>query len=87
MAVHGLYAGNLGVPDVFSAVEGGKPDARQRALRSFYAHLYVALWYDSQDNIEKTRFHLEQSLEGAEVGHYMETVARVHLARLTEPVP
>ncbi len=84
MAVHRLYAGEAQPDDVFAAVEASKPDARQRRVRSFYGHLYIALWYESRGDVERTRHHLELSLDGPDVGHYMEIVARVHLARLTD---
>lgn len=83
MAIHRLFAGEATTKDVFAAVDASRPDARQRRVRTFYAHLYIALWYESRGNTDKTRFHLEKSLEGPGIGHYMETVARVHLARLT----
>ena len=82
MAVHRLFAGAGDVGEVFTEVEHKTATDDRRRVASFYGHLYVALWYESRDDPEKTRFHLGRALDGPEVGHYMEKVARVHLELL-----
>ena len=76
MAVHRLYAGQATPQEVLA--EG----ARGGRSGEFYAHLYVALWHESRDEPAEARRHLEHSLDGPSIGHYMEIVARVHLERI-----
>ena len=82
MAVHRLYAGKGSIDDVFADATRSGQSSAQRREGSFYAHLYVALWFESRGDAERTRRHLEQALDGSDIGHFMEVVARVHLDRL-----
>jgi len=82
MAIHRLYAGAGSVDQVFAAVEASSPAPRDARVHAFYAHLYVALWYESHGDAKNARQQLERSLDGPPIGHYMERVARVHLDRI-----
>ena len=75
MEIHALFAGNSTPEAVLEA-------AGARRVPRFYAHLYIALWHESHGNTERTLHHLERSLEGGKIDHYMATVAEVHLKRL-----
>lgn len=75
MALHRLFAGEAEVAEIFALVGDDR-------VRAFYANLYVGLWYESHGKAAKAREHLAASLDGETIGHYMEDVARVHLARI-----
>ena len=76
MAVHRLFAGGATPDEVFARVAPGN------RTQAFYAHLYVGLWHESRGEARQAREQLGLALDGPPVGHYMESVARVHLARI-----
>ena len=82
MEIHALFAGDSTPEAVLEAADAGNPSPNSRRVRRFYAQLYVALWYESHGNTERTLHHLERSLEDGTIDHYMATVAEVHLKRL-----
>ena len=47
--------------------------------RSFYAHLYLGLYFDASGDTKKAREHLERAAKDPHTGGYMGDVARVHL--------
>ncbi len=76
-----LYAGKLKPEDVLAAAE--KTDAKKREGTSarFYAHLYVALWYDAEGDAKKVKEHLTIAVKN-EISDYMWKVGRAHLTLL-----
>lgn len=79
-----LFAGKLRPQDVLDAAEQPKLDGEARTEARFYAHLYVALFYESEDDPARCREHLTIAVEKYPIGHYMWDVAAVHLKRLRE---
>lgn len=77
-----LFAGKLKPADVLAAAEAAKLDAEDRKEARFYAHLYVALFYESEGDAQKCAEHLTAAVEKYEIGHYMWDVAAVHLKLL-----
>jgi lipoprotein NlpI len=79
-----LFAGKLKPRDVLDAAE--KSGLKGEALKSarFYAHLYVALYHESEGDEKKCREHLKEAVEKYEIGDYMWDVAAVHLKALKE---
>ena len=77
-----LFAGKLKPADVIAAAEesGLKGDAGTEA--KFYAHLYVALYYESEKDAKKALEHLTAAVEKYKIGHYMWDVGAAHLATL-----
>ena len=72
MEIYTLYAGK-GSPDaVLETANKSTRDAQ------FYAHLYLALFYEAQKNSEKERAHILKATENFAMDHYMGDVARVH---------
>ncbi len=78
MAIHALYAGTGTEEQVLAAVAAGDPAARALRVRDFYGQLYLAIWDEARGDAAGALEHLDRALSGAEVGHYMETVAEVH---------
>ncbi|MCS6867004.1 MAG: tetratricopeptide repeat protein [Gemmataceae bacterium] len=79
-----LFAGKIQPQDVLEAVEkAALKDDKLREAR-FYGHLYVALYYDSEGDTQKSREHLTTAVEKYKIGHYMWDVAAVHLQLLKD---
>jgi lipoprotein NlpI len=74
-----LFAGQLKPQDVLDAAEKAKLSDADRTEARFYANLYVALYYESEGNTQKTLEHLKTAVEKYKIGHYMWDVADVHL--------
>ena len=74
MQIYALYKGTAGVDDVLAVAKDGQ------AL--FYAHLYLALYYEAAGNNPKAvREHIGRAAE-YKADNYMADVARVHLKLL-----
>lgn len=69
-----LFAGKLEPKDVLAAADKAKTTEAQ-----FYAHLYVALWYDAEGDAKKVKEHLTEAVEKYEVSDYMWDVGNAHL--------
>jgi lipoprotein NlpI len=79
-----LFAGKLKPADVLAAAEAsGLKDEKLKEAR-FYAHLYVALYYESEGDAKKTLEHLTIAVEQYKIGHYMWDVGNAHLKVLKE---
>lgn len=79
--VYELFAGRATPDDVLKAVESGKPTAAETNDRLFYAHLYLGLFAEANQQDAKALEHLKLA-EKHRIGHYMWDVARVHVERL-----
>jgi lipoprotein NlpI len=77
-----LFAGELAPKDVIAAADGANLKGEDLKEARFYAHLYVALYYESEGDPKKCLEHLTDAVERYEIGHYMWDVAAVHLKRL-----
>lgn len=75
-----LFAGQLTPADVLAAADRVKADTEAGKEARFYAHLYVALWYEAEGDAAKAVEHLTPAVERYKIGHYMWDVANVHLA-------
>lgn len=79
--VYDLFAGKS--PDeVIAATKVGDPDSGELRIRLFYAHLYLALYFDAQGDVAKARDHLKLAVNEYPIDHYMGGIAKVHLAVL-----
>ncbi len=74
-----LFAGKLKPEDVLAAAEKLKADTEPGKEARFYAHLYVALWYEAEGDKKKVLDHLTAAVEKYKIGHYMWDVANAHL--------
>jgi lipoprotein NlpI len=77
-----LFAGKVKPADVLAAAEKVPADTDRGAEARFYAHLYLALYFESEGDAKKVVEHLTPAVEKYKIGHYMWDVARVHLAKL-----
>jgi lipoprotein NlpI len=78
MQVYDLYRGELKPADVLAAAEAGKVPAAERAMRLFYAHLYLGLYFDVRGEKKTALEHMALAAGKYRIGHYMGDVARVH---------
>jgi lipoprotein NlpI len=74
-----LFAGKLKPADVLAAAETADLKGEELKEARFYAHLYVALYYESEGDAKKCLEHMTDAAETYKIGHYMWDVAAVHL--------
>ncbi|HVK17879.1 MAG TPA: tetratricopeptide repeat protein [Fimbriiglobus sp.] len=77
-----LFAGKLKPADVLAAAEKVPADTDKGSEARFYAHLYLALYYEAEADAKKVIEHLTPAVEKYKIGHYMWDVANAHLAKL-----
>lgn len=77
-----LFAGKLKPADVLAAAEKVPTDTDKGTEARFYAHLYLALYYEAEGDAKKVVEHLTPAVEKYKIGHYMWDVANAHLATL-----
>lgn len=79
-----LFAGKIQPQDVIDAAEKSGLRGEELKEARFYAHLYVALYHESEGDEKKCREHLKEAVEKYKIGHYMWDVAAAHLKMLKE---
>jgi lipoprotein NlpI len=87
MQVYELYRGTIKPADVLKAIEEAGGSKEQIAGRTFYADLYLGLYYEANGKTKLARKHLDKAADPklAESGHlnsYMWDVARIHVELL-----
>ncbi|MFO0870794.1 MAG: hypothetical protein U0935_17835 [Pirellulales bacterium] len=92
MEVFGMYAGKVTPEQVLAAARADDPPAEVLAGRLFYAHLYLGLYYDAQDQRDLCRRYIALAADEGlrrhpRINSYMWAVARVHHLRLTRNSP
>lgn len=91
MEVYGVFQGRTQPDDVLAAARAGDPAPEILAARLFYAHLYLALYYDALNQSERTCAHLAEATrplpEKAPASRYMWRVAKVHAQQLEAQKP
>ncbi|HIK05917.1 MAG TPA: hypothetical protein IGS40_14575 [Trichormus sp. M33_DOE_039] len=70
--VYDLYAGNCTPDDVLIVGKLGGDRSQ------FYAHLYLGLYYEAQNNIELARNYLVKAADQYQIEDYMWYLAQVH---------
>ena len=80
--VRDLFAGKAKPAAVLAAAEKVPADTDRGTEARFYAHLYLALYYESEGDAKKVVEHLTPAVRKYKIGHYMWDVASVHLAKL-----
>lgn len=78
--VHDLFAGKAKPEDVLAAADAGAEDVppAERKDRRFYAHLYLALYFEAQGDKARVKEHIDTATSEYAMPHYMGDVARVH---------
>ena len=87
MQIYDLYRGKLQPKDVLEAAQADEPSREQLAGRLFYAHLYLALYYDATGDRERAAQYIRLAAaddlgKNPLINRYMWDVARIHAARL-----
>jgi lipoprotein NlpI len=77
--VHALFAGKGTVDSVLEAASEPTPNESEKANASFYAHLYLALYFDAMDQSGKAREHIRLAAKNYRDFGYMGAIAKVHL--------
>ena len=79
-----LFAGDLKPQDVIDAAENSGLKGNELTSARFYAHLYVALYYESEKDAAKVKEHLTTAVEKYKIGDYMWDVGKAHLDLLNK---
>lgn len=74
-----LFGGKLKPGDVIDAAEKSGKKGDDLTSARFYAHLYVALYYDAEGDAKKVLEHLTEAVEKHKVPDYMWDVGAAHL--------
>ena len=64
--------------DILDAIKKGNPNANTLARNQFYGHLYLGLYFESQNEENKAAEYIALAAKGHESHGYMGQVARVH---------
>jgi lipoprotein NlpI len=84
MKVHEMYSGTATPDDVIATAKAGDPKALDLPYRLFYAHLYIALYYEANGDAAKAKEHIDLAAHtyGLDVDGYMGDIARLHAWRI-----
>lgn len=79
--IHEMFAGKCQPAEVIAEVAKLKLAGDALKEAEFYAHLYVALYYDSEGKESEVKSHLKDAVD-RKISHYMWDVADAHLKTL-----
>ena len=79
-----LFKGEIKPDDVLKVIDPAKMKGEALKEAQFYAHLYVALYYESEGDAAKCKEHLKTAVETYKIGHYMWDVGAAHLKVLED---
>lgn len=79
-----LYLGELR-PDGVLAVAKEAPNEARRNQQMFYAHLYIGLYLEAQQDNQGAKQHLLLAADQFPIDHYMWDLAKMHADRLRSP--
>jgi lipoprotein NlpI len=82
MRVYDMLQGKAKPAEVIETAEKANLEGEARTEALFYAHLYVALYYEAAGDADKCKETLTPAVEKYQIGHYMWDVANIHLARM-----
>ena len=85
--IHDLFAGKAKPEDVIGAATEGGPAPAQLRYQSFYAHLYLGLYFEVVGDALRAKEEILVAAPLADPADYMGTVAKVHALRLTGRLP
>lgn len=77
MKVHQLFAGTATPDEVIAEAKKGDPSPEQLHDQLFYAHLYIALFFQAEGNLVEADQHMKLAATTFGVKGYMGDVARV----------
>lgn len=78
MQVYALFKGNGTEEDVLKAAHAGTAVGGGLIRQSFYAHLYLGLFYESKGDEDKSFEYMRKAAQHYKSNSYMGEVARVH---------
>ena len=90
MEIYRLFRGDSQPEKVLAVLKASDATGELRKQQTFHAHLYLALFYDSENDLENARKHVNVAVEQFEKGDYMWSVAvehQRHLKRRAQGTP
>jgi lipoprotein NlpI len=82
MRVYEMLQAKIKPAEVIETAEKAKLEGEARTEALFYAHLYVALYFEAVGEADKCKEYLAPAVEKYQIGHYMWDVANVHFGRM-----
>jgi lipoprotein NlpI len=82
--IHALFAGTAKPEDVLAAAKAGSPSPAELRYQTFYAHLYLGLYFEALGDAARTREEIFAAVPLADPADFMGTVAKVHALRLKD---
>lgn len=82
--IQSLFAGKGSEQDVLTAAAKAEDEASRRE-QLFYAHLYLGLYHEANQDLPKRDLHIRKAADLSEKDNYMGIVARIHANRLQAP--
>ena len=80
MEIYAMFKGEMKPEQVLKVAEQTARSTKSHAPR-FYAHQYIGLFYEAQNEHTRAKEHMELATK-LRIDHYMWDVARVHLERM-----
>jgi lipoprotein NlpI len=80
MQIYEMFKGQM-TPEQVIQIAKETSDATETHAPSFYAQLYVGLYYEANDKPELAKKHIEEATK-LKIDHYMWDVAQVHWQRM-----
>ena len=80
--IYRLYEGKGTVDEVLQAARRLSPSANELENRLFYAHLYIALFFEAKGDSKEAYEHMKKAATEYPSLHYMGDVAKVHFKRM-----
>ena len=86
MEIYKLFRGESNPEKVLRVLGASNATEEQAKHEAFDAHLYLALFYDSENDLKAARKHVDNAVKQFEKGDYMWAVAVQHQKRLAKRV-
>ena len=82
--IHSLFAGLIKPGDVLAAAKAGSPSPAELRYQTFYAHLYLGLYFQALGDDARCREEILAAVPLADPVDFMGTVAKVHSLRFKD---
>ena len=82
MEVYRLFRGESNPKQVMEVLSASRSTGEQHKHETFDAHLYLALFYDAEDDLANAKKHVDLAVKQFEKGDYMWSVAVEHQRHL-----
>lgn len=82
MEIYGLFRGASTPDDVLAQLKSSEASGERAKHETFDAHLYLALYFDSENDLPRAKHHIDTAVQQFKKGDYMWAVAVQHQKQL-----